>query len=74
MNKATLIEDIFEFGQEPIQTQSHSIKINNSSNIVRQKVNKIYDGFVMIKVGQHENYGIWKALVDGLTMGTNRFG
>jgi hypothetical protein len=74
MDKATLIEDIFEFGQEPIiQSQTNKIKIDDNKSIVRSKINKIYDGFVMIKVGQHQSYGIWKALVDGLTMGNNRF-
>lgn len=73
MNKGTLIEDIFEFGSEPISNSSPQIKLNNSSNIARDKINKIYDGFVVVKVGQHGSYGIWKALVDGLTMGSSRF-
>jgi hypothetical protein len=46
---------------------------NAIDNVIRRKINNVYDGFVMTKVGQYETHGIYKALVDSLLAGPSRF-
>jgi len=78
--KAVLIEDVTADNFAPSQRNNQSKDImfdysapNSVHTLIRQKVNNIYDSFVMTKVGQYQDMGIYKALVDSLIAGPSRY-
>ena len=78
--KAELIEDVTADNFTPSQRNQNSRNGNfdysNPSSVqslIRQRVNNIYDSFVMTKVGQYQDMGIYKALVDSLIAGPSRY-
>jgi hypothetical protein len=78
--KGVIIEDVTADNFTPSNrvnpSSFNSVDYSNPSavdNLIRKKINNIYDNFIMTKVGQHDNYGIYKALVDSLLAGPSRF-
>lgn len=76
IKNATLIEDVISNNFTPSNRNNvNSNRYNPSSitDMTRQKINDVYSNFIMTKVGQYENYGIYKALVDSYTAGPSKY-
>lgn len=76
IKNATLIEDVISNDFAPSSRNNlNSNRYNPSSitDMIRQKINSTYSNFIMTKVGQYENYGIYKALVDSYTAGPSKY-
>jgi hypothetical protein len=76
IKNATLIEDVISNNFAPSNRNNvNSNRYNPSSitDMTRQKINDMYSNFIMTKVGQYENYGIYKALVDSYTAGPSKY-
>lgn len=78
--KAELIEDVtadnFAPSQRNNQIKNNAFDYSTPSSVqslIRQRVNSIYDSFVMTKVGQYQDMGIYKALIDSLIAGPSRY-
>ena len=82
--KASIIEDITQNDSSsdignrlpPKRPTYVSRDFSNSSgiqNMIRQKINNVYANFLMTKVEQFNEYGIYKALVDSLTSGDAKY-
>uniref|UniRef100_A0A6C0HEA9 Uncharacterized protein n=1 Tax=viral metagenome TaxID=1070528 RepID=A0A6C0HEA9_9ZZZZ len=78
--KAVLIEDVTADNFTPSQRNNQSKDVmfdystpNSVHTLIRQKINNVYDSFVMTKVGQYQDMGIYKALVNSLLAGPSRF-
>jgi len=78
--KAVLIEDVTADNFTPSQRNNQSKNVmfdystpNSVHSLIRQKVNNVYDSFVMTKVGQYQEMGIYKALVNSLLAGPSRY-
>lgn len=82
--KASIIEDITQNDSNsdvgdrlPPKRPTHiSRDFSNSNgipNMIRQKINNVYANFLMTKVEQFNEYGIYKALVDSLTNGDAKY-
>ena len=77
---AEIIEDVTADNFTPSQRNNSSkngmFDYSNPTSIqslIRQRVNNMYDSFVMTKVGQYQDMGIYKALVDSLIAGPSRY-
>lgn len=76
IKNATMIEDVISNNFAPSNRNNvNSNRYNPSSitDMIRQKINSMYSNFIMTKVGQYENYGIYKALVDSYTAGPSKY-
>jgi len=78
--KAVLIEDVTADNFTPSQRNNQSKDVmfdystpNSVHTLIRQKINNVYDSFVMTKVGQYQDMGIYKALVNSLLAGPSRY-
>jgi len=78
--KAVLIEDVTADNFAPSQRNNQSKNVmfdystpNSVHTLIRQKVSNVYDSFVMTKVGQYQDMGIYKALVNSLLAGPSRY-
>ena len=82
--KASIIEDITQSDsnsdlgdrlppRRPNYASRDFSNTNNIQNMIRQKINNVFSNFLMTKVEQFNEYGIYKALVDALTTGDSKY-
>ena len=82
--KASIIEDITQSNEEyevgnrlppkrPVYVPKDYSNIGNIQQMIRQKINNVYRNFIMTKVEQYNEYGIYKALIDALTTGDSKY-
>jgi len=76
IKNATLIEDVVSNNFAPSSRNNlnaNRFAPSSITDMTRKKINDMYSNFIMTKVGQYENYGIYKALVDSYTAGPSKY-